>query len=89
MSDNVIPFRRPVLKETPAEPDRLKQALANLEAALDEQRVAVADWRAALGELKDSMENLGSSLQTYRDSLGVLATDVADLNATALQMQNL
>ncbi len=88
-SDNVIPFRRPETTVAETQPDRLQQALAALEAALDEQRLAVADWRAALGELHESMQGLGSSLQTYRTNLDGLAIDVAGLNAVAVQLQNL
>jgi uncharacterized coiled-coil protein SlyX len=61
----IIPF--PMMPIDPAE--RLRRALATLEAALAEQRIAVANWRGAIADLNGSVSELGQSLHTLRDRL--------------------
>jgi len=62
---------------------RLKVALADLLAALEQQRSAVAAWRGALGNLKIAVHQLGASVGDYRANLTALAAGVQDLNRTA------
>lgn len=49
--------------------DRLRRALRQLEAALEEQRNVVADFRANLASLSGAVSGLGGSLENYRHRL--------------------
>jgi hypothetical protein len=93
----IIPFpaREPVAPDVmapaiaaPDPRERLARALANLNAALEEQRVAVAAWRTVMGELKTSTNDLGDSLQRYRASLGTLGNSVSALRDKACRWSN-
>jgi len=91
LSAEIIAFpRRPArpadippapLAADPAE--RLRKALAALDAAVTAQRTAVADWRMALAGLRGSMGELGQSMRGYHDSLGRLGEKVETLGASA------
>jgi chromosome segregation ATPase len=86
-SATIIPFPRSP-QGTPTDPqERLRQALAGLEAALTIQREAVADWRYALGNLRDSVRGLGSSLQSYNEQLCRLGERVNALNAESKELE--
>ncbi|MBB3899918.1 hypothetical protein [Roseococcus suduntuyensis] len=55
-------------QRAPAEPapeDRLRHALAALDAALEEQRAAVAAFQSNLGELGGAVAGLENSLRKY------------------------
>jgi hypothetical protein len=67
--------------------ERLKRAMASLEAAVVGQRSAVAAWRDALEELRTVMSGLGGSMQRYRDSLDVVGDRVAALHSQAVQLE--
>jgi hypothetical protein len=74
----------------PAEPtpaDRLARALANLNAALAEQRTALATWRAVMGDLKSSTAGLSDSLHRYNATLGALGDKVTGLNTQARELE--
>jgi hypothetical protein len=92
----IIPFpvREPVAPDATApataalDPrERLARALANLNTALEEQRVAMAAWRTVMGELKTSTNDLGDSLQRYHASLGTLGDSVSALRNKALSLE--
>jgi hypothetical protein len=67
--------------------DRLRRALAALEAAVTGQRAAVAEWRRSLQQLGTTMNGLGSSLGRYRDSLTNLEGQVGSLNGQAVALE--
>jgi hypothetical protein len=77
------------LREPPADDaqERLRLALAGLDAALAEQRRAVADWRAALGALHGSVSALGGSLHGYHGALSRLQDQVGGLNSQARRLE--
>lgn len=89
----IIPFPRPArptaeqvqAREDPQE--RLRRALATLDAALATQREAVAGWRYALGTLRGSVQDLNSSLQTYNARLGTLGERVGALHTEAKRLE--
>ena len=68
-------------------PDRLRRALAGLDAALAAQRQAVADWRKSLAALHGTVQGLAGSLHAYQHALGNLAGGVTTLNAEALRLE--
>jgi ABC-type transporter Mla subunit MlaD len=72
---------------TPDSNERLRTALANLDAALAAQRTALADWRGALSDLHGSLGGLGASMQSYNSSLGDLAEGVDRLNQQARSLE--
>nr|WP_294509391.1 hypothetical protein [uncultured Rhodopila sp.] len=80
-----FPARKPAAA-TPVD-DRLTVSLANLTAALEQQRAAVAAWRAVLGELKSTTAGLHESLQTYNASLGTLSEGVAAVGVRARALE--
>jgi hypothetical protein len=87
-SATIIPFPR--LARSPDRnegQERLRLALAELEAALAAQREAVAKWRGALGDLRDSVRGLGTSLQAYNDRLGALGERVGMVNSEARRLE--
>jgi hypothetical protein len=78
-SAEIIPFPRrpeitpqppPIAAEDPG--DRLRRALAMLEAAQAEQRRALSSWRDAITALSSSASGLNRSLETYQASLSRL-----------------
>ena len=60
---------------------RLERALANLDAAMTEQRKAMAAWRSALDDLKASTHSLGDGLRRYGGVLDGLGADVSEVRA--------
>ena len=76
VSAEIIPFpgqkaapiaHAPAEAESPGE--RLRRALAMLEAAQAEQRRALSTWREAIEALSSSANGLNRSLETYQASL--------------------
>ena len=92
MSDTVtaqiipFPLRPPPAATQEDGQERLRRALAGLEAAVADQRKAVAAWRSALADLGTVVSGLGSSLQRYRGNLDTLGDRVAGLHARAVQL---
>jgi predicted nuclease with TOPRIM domain len=66
---------------------RLRVALRNLDAALEEQRHAVAAFRAELAALGSAMQQLGESTQGLQDRLHEVAEDNALAHEAALRLQ--
>lgn len=89
----IIPFpsRRQVVRqpapETTAAQQRLAQAMASLQASLEEQRQAVAAWRGSLESLKAVTESLGQGLHRYRDRLDTLQTQVGSVHTEAVRLE--
>jgi lipopolysaccharide biosynthesis regulator YciM len=83
----IIPF--PVRKPAAATPvdDRLTVSLANLTAALEEQRAAVTAWQAVLRELKTTTAGLHDGLQKYSASLGTLGEGVSAVRERSLALE--
>lgn len=67
--------------------ERLRAALAGLEAAVRAQREAVAAWRGALGNLHGSVAGLGTSLRSYNAELDALGAHVAGVNRQARALE--
>lgn len=65
--------------------DRLRVALRDLEAALDEQAMAFQEFRVNLAVLGGAVGGLERSLEGYRGTLDALATDSANAHAVAMQ----
>jgi hypothetical protein len=87
-SAEIIPF--PVRRLPPATDsgqERLRRALAALDAAVAGQRDAVAAWRGALANLTMVVSGLGESMQRYRGSLDMLDSRVVRLHAQAVQLE--
>lgn len=63
-SAEILLFPQRALAE-PTPEDRLRHALAALDAALEEQREAVAAFQSNLGELGDAVAGLENSLRKY------------------------
>jgi len=84
----IIPF--PPRKPAAATPidDRLTVSLANLTAALAEQRAAVTAWQTVLRELKTTTAGLHDSLQKYDASLGRLGDGVSAVRDRALALEH-
>ncbi|MGK7866543.1 hypothetical protein [Falsiroseomonas sp. E2-1-a20] len=66
---------------------RLRIALRNLDAALEEQRQAVAAFRAELAQLGSAMQGLGASAQGLQDRLFEVAEDNALAHQAAQRLQ--
>jgi septation ring formation regulator EzrA len=66
---------------------RLRIALRNLDAALEEQRQAVAAFRAELAHLGHAVQGLGDSTQGLQDRLHEVAEDNALAHEAALRLQ--
>ena len=62
--------------------ERLRRALAALDAAVERQREAVQQWRSALGSLRGNVRELHTSLQEYGATLGSLRGQVDAVGAT-------
>lgn len=67
--------------------DRLRLALRDLEAALDEQAKAVADFRADLGVLGQALGSLREGLHTFRGRLAECQLDLAELRDEAQRLE--
>lgn len=67
--------------------ERLRRALAALDAAVTGQRAAVAEWRQSLEQLGTTMSGLGTSVGRYRDSLTNLEGQVGSLNRQAVALE--
>lgn len=83
----IIPFPARKAAAAAAIDDRLTASLANLSAALEDQRAAVTAWRSALGDLKSTAAGLHDSLQTYHASLGRLGDGVSAVRDRALALE--
>lgn len=81
VAPQAIPPRPPTRAD--ASQDRLRLALAKLDAALAYQSHAVAEWRQSMAELQNSVGTLGSSMQRYRDQLDGIQTGATSLNTQA------
>lgn len=90
----IIPFpaRAPVAAAEPVAADggqeRLRLALASLNAAVEEQRVAVAAWREALGSFRTATESLDAGIRGYRETLDRLGARITDLNGQARRLES-
>jgi lipopolysaccharide biosynthesis regulator YciM len=81
----LFPARKPAAA-TPVD-DRLTVSLANLTAALEEQRAAVTAWRTVLQDLKTTTAGLHDSLQKYSASLGALGDGVSAVRDRARALE--
>lgn len=80
--------RAPLVPPAPSpEQDRLRIALASLNAALADQREAMKAWRGAMGDLKASTAALEESLQRYRGNLRTLGNRVNALGDQARALE--
>ena len=86
-SAHIIPFPTRIQPAKPRPEERLARALADLNAAMEEQKAAVAAWRGALGELQTTTDGLGESLRRYQISLGALSGSVSALEGKAQLME--
>jgi Sec-independent protein translocase protein TatA len=66
---------------------RLRIAIRNLDAALEEQRQAVAAFQAELAHLGQAVQGLGASAQGLQDRLHEAAEDTALAHDAALRLQ--
>jgi len=87
MTATIIPFPASRPADTGAGDDRLRRALAALDAALTAQRAAVADWRQSLAQLGETMQGLGASLHRYRGNLLRVEVQVGGLNKQAVALE--
>lgn len=77
-------------QRAPAEPapeDRLRHALAALDAALEEQRAAVAEFQSNLGELGDAVGGLENSLRKYACQLTTTHGDALAVQEEARKLE--
>lgn len=77
-------------QRAPAEPtpeERLRNALAALDAALEEQREAVAEFQSHLGELGGAVAGLENSLRKYACQLTTTQADVLAAQDGARQLE--
>lgn len=65
--------------------DRLRVALRDLEAALEDQSLAFQEFRMNLALLDTAVGGLERSLEGYRGTLDSLAEDTASAHAVAMQ----
>jgi len=86
----IIPFpRSPRASADNDGQERLRRALAGLDAALAGQRLAISAWRKALGDLGTVVTGLGESLQQYRGNLDSLSDRVAGLNTQSVVLERI
>ena len=87
-SAEIIPFPAPVPPVTPTvEPaERLRLALASLDAALKEQGAAVAQWRQSLASLRHGVAGMAGSAQRLQGQLADLQHQVQATNEVARQV---
>jgi len=83
----LFPQRAPVAPPAPSAEDRLREALAQLDAALDEQRAAVAEFRENLGELGSAVLGLEDSLRKYACQLTTTQSDVLAAHEAARKLE--
>jgi chromosome segregation ATPase len=83
----ILPFppRAPAATRSPEE--RLRRALAELDAALDEQRAAVAEFRSHLGELGGAVSGLEDTLLKYVGQLTTTESDVLAAQESARKLE--
>ena len=67
-------------------PERLRQAIEHLQAALVAQGRALSDWRFAMTELGVGVAGLGQSLVAYQDSLAGVEARLASLRAESADL---
>ena len=89
-SAEILPFPQAVRAELPAPSpeERLRDALAQLDAALDEQREAVAEFRSNLGELGGAVAGLETSLRRYACQLTTTQSDVMAAHQSARKLES-
>lgn len=77
-------------QRTRAEPtpeERLRAALAKLDAALEEQREAVAEFQSHLGELGEAVAGLETGLRKYACQLTTTQSDVLAVQEGARKLE--
>ena len=86
MTTVIVSF--PASRVRPPSPEtRLARALANLAAALADQRTAALAWNASLAALQTATSSLGVSLNGYGRDLDHLASGVQALHHEARQLE--
>ena len=89
MSAQIIAFPASSVTLPPDDPQqRLRRAVAALDAAVAVQRRAVGEWRESLARLQAAMHGLGTSLAQYRDNLDRVGSEVAAVNAQARALES-
>ena len=63
---------------------RLSNALAKLNAALEDQKEAVRQYRESMATLSSTVQGLSGSLTNYRDKLGEIKESLESTKATSL-----
>jgi len=71
----------------PSPEERLRNALAELDAALDEQRAALADFRSNLCELGGAVAGLETSIHRYATQLTTTQSDVLAAHGSARKLE--
>lgn len=71
----------------PSPEERLRRALAQLDAALDEQREAVAEFQSQMGALGEAVGSLETSLRHYACQLTTTQSDVLAAQEGARQLE--
>jgi hypothetical protein len=89
-SADILPFPQPAraAQPTPSPEERLRQALAELDTALDEQRAAVADFRSNLMDLGGAVAGLETSLGKYACQLTTTQSDVLAAHESARKLES-
>ncbi|MBY0336057.1 MAG: hypothetical protein K2X11_05545 [Acetobacteraceae bacterium] len=80
MQPQIVPF--------PGRPeDRLRHALRNLEAALDDQARAIGAFRDGIASLGHAMHELEGTVTEFRGRLGEVGLDLAEAREQALRLE--
>jgi len=89
-SAEILPFPQTARAQAPAPSpeERLRDALAQLDAALDDQRAAVAEFRSNLGELGGAVAGLETSLRRYACQLTTTQSDVLAAQESARKLES-
>lgn len=91
-SADILPFPQPARAAqptpTPSPEERLRQALAELDTALDEQRAAVAEFRSNLVDLGGAVAGLETSLCKYACQLTTTQSDVLAAHESARKLES-
>jgi hypothetical protein len=83
----LFPQRAPAAAPTPSPEERLRLALAQLDAALDDQRAAIAEFRGHLGELGGAVSGLEDSMRKYVCQLTTTQSDVLAAQESARKLE--
>lgn len=86
-SAEILLFPQPAPAAPPPPKERLRAALAQLDAALDEQRDAVTEFQSHLGALKQAMAGLETSLHRYACQLDTTQSDVLAAHEGARKLE--